>query len=205
MIRLHYWFSRSGRAEQIRLLLAELGLPWEEVDTEWGSDAWRALAPEPLWFGAQPAIVDGGFSLTQSGVILSYLARKHGIAPASLEDQVRCDAFVWSAEDLRVNAFRATSGPNADEKTAKFLSEEWPLRWLANLEHHLAASGTGFLVGDRLTHADLAWWDAIDQVLEKVPGATVPQGTRVSAFRDAIRRRERVAAYLGSERRPPVE
>jgi glutathione S-transferase len=205
VIRLHYWFTRSGRAEQIRLLLAELGLEWTEVDTEWGTDAWRALAPDPLTFGAQPALVYDGFALTQSGVILSYLARRHGIAPASLEDQCRADAFVWSAEDLRMNAFRATSGPEATARTAKFLGEEWPTRWLALLDHHLAANGTGFLVGGALTHADVAWWDALDQVLAKVPGAVIPPGTRVAAFRSALHHRERLAAYLASERRPPAE
>lgn len=204
MIRLHYWFTRSGRAEQIRLLLAELDLPWEEVDTEWNTDAWRALIPEPLAFGAQPAIVDGDFSLTQSGVILGWLAQRHGVAPASLDDRARADAFVGSAEDLRTNAWRATSGADAEAKTAKFLSTEWPGRWLACLEGHLQRSGTGYLVGDALTHADLAWWDALDQVLAGVPGATVPPGTAVAAFRERIRSRPRIAAYLASERRPPA-
>lgn len=204
-LRLHYWFTRRGRAEQLRLLLAELDLPWEEVDTEWNTPAWRALTPDPLWFGAQPAIVVDGASLTQSGVILGWLAERHGLAPASRWDRARADAHVWTAEDLRTNAWRATSGERAEAKTATFLAEEWPLRWLACLDHHLSAEGTGFLVGPTLTHADLAWWDALDQVLDTVPGATIPQGTAVAAFRERIRARPRVAAYLTSERRPQAE
>lgn len=198
MIRLHYWFSRSGRAEQIRLVLAELGLPWEEVDTEWGSDAWRALSPDPLWFGAQPAIVDHGFTLTQSGVIVSYLARKHGLAPAGLEDQARADAFTWAAEDLRMNVFRATKAG----KTEAFATGEWPDRWLRALTHALAA--TGWLVGDRMTHADLAWWDAIDQACASIPGLAVPPDSAVARWQDAIGSRPQIAAYLGSARRPPA-
>jgi glutathione S-transferase len=202
MIRLHYWFSRIGRAEQIRLTLAELGLEWEEVDTEWGSDAWRALQWDVLWFGAQPALVDGSFTVVQSGVILAYLARKHRIAPTDLQGSTSADAFAWAAEDLRMDLFRTRRD---EAKLATFIERTWPERWLGALHHHLARSGTGFLVGDRLTHADIAWWDALDQARQLVPALTLPAGSLVESFVASIGARPRLAAYLASERRPPAE
>lgn len=201
MIRLHYWFSRSGRAEQLRLLLAELDLRWREVDTEWGSDAWRELTPEPLWFGAQPAIVEpDGTSLTQSGVILSYLARKHGLDRGDLRDQARVDALVWTAEDLRMAVFRATSGDSATAKTAKFVEGEWPNRWLVGLDTCL--SRNEWVAGPAFTQADLALWDAVDQARAKIPALPWPEGA-VARWAERVAARPRIAAYLRSDRRPP--
>lgn len=198
MIRLHYWWSRLGRAEQIRLLLAELGLDWEEVDTEWASDAWRALQFDVLWFGAQPALVDGDFSLVQSGVILSYLARKHGLAPADLRASATADALAWSADDLRTEFARAR---RKDE--GAFVAGPWPDRWLAALHHRLGAGP--WLQGDTFTHADLAWWDALDQVTTLSPACAAAIPPPVEAWRARVAARPRVAAYLASARRPPAE
>lgn len=202
MIRLHYWFSRLGRAEQIRLLLAELDLDWEEVDTEWRSAEWQALQWDVLWFGAQPALVDADFTLVQSGVILSYLARKHGIAPSDLRASATADALVWAAEDFRVELSRAR---RAEDKLAAFVTEAWPARWLAALEHRLALADSGFLVRSALTHADIAWWDALDQARQLVSALHIPPRSRVARFVKAIAARPRIAAYLASDRRPPAE
>src|SRR4029078_1391261 len=91
MVRLHYWPKR-GRAEQIRVLLNELDQPYEDVhlDGEKFREL-RARRPRVLWFGSIPMLEDGELRLVQGPVILSYLARKHGIAPARLEDAARAD------------------------------------------------------------------------------------------------------------------
>ncbi len=199
--RLHYWFTRRGRAEQIRLWMAELGLAWEEVDTPWRSEAWRALQFETLWFGGQPALVVGDFSLVQSGVIVSWLAREHGRMPADPRLAATVDALVWSAEDLRQAAGLAARGGAAAVET--FLEHDWEGRFLPGLERWLERSGTGWLVGAEPTPADTSWWDALDQTLAGVPGATLPRGGRVEALFGAVARRSGVAAYLSSPRRPP--
>lgn len=198
---LFYWFTRTGRGEQVRLLLAELGLDWEEADTAWHSEAWRALEWEVLWFGAQPALRDGDFTLVQSGVILSYLARKYALAPTDLREAVTADALVWVAEDLRLDLFRAQ---RSADSLAAFVSRGWPDRWLAAFEYRLTRYGSGFLVGEGLTHADVAWWDALDQAVSLVPELKIPEGTATAAFVQSIASRPRIAAYLASARRPPV-
>lgn len=203
-IALHYWFTRRGRGEQIRLTLAELDLPWVEVETAFGSPAWAAATPEPHWFGAQPALVVDGRSLTQSGVILSYLAERWGLAPTDPFDRKRADAFTWSAEDLRLAVHDATQ-PGVPHALETFVNRTWPDRWLHPLAHHL--SGAGWLVGARLSQADLAWWDALDQAVARVPALRAGDGAphaRVWEWWERVGDQPRQRAYRASPRRPPA-
>ncbi|MCB9688832.1 MAG: glutathione S-transferase [Alphaproteobacteria bacterium] len=194
---LHYWDTPLGRGEQIRLWMAELGLTWDEVATPWRGEGWDALAPDIAWFGAVPALVVDGFSLVQSGVIVCWLAREHGRMPVDGRLAATVEALVWSAEDLRqAGGLAAHRGPDA---VRDFLRDDWRGRFLPGLEAFLARSTSGWLVGDAPTPADTSFWDAIDQVLATVPGATL-EGP-VAEHRALVAALPRIAAYLASKGR----
>ena len=67
----------SSNALKVRILLAELGIPYETVDVEMGE-------PRPEWyvqlnpFGRVPALKDGSAVLAESNTILRYLAAREG-------------------------------------------------------------------------------------------------------------------------------
>jgi glutathione S-transferase len=200
MYRLYYWPKR-GRAEQIRLLLNELDQPYEDVYV--AGDSFRALKdrrPRVVWFGTVPLLEDGDFHLLQGPAILSYLARKHGMAPASLQDASRADAIAWSAEDLRIDYMNLWSGDVAG-KQAALVSGHWSERFLPGFDDLLEQTGTGFFVGASLTHADIAVWDILDSMTTWVSGATLDGYPRLAEFFAAIKSRPRIAAYLASDRR----
>jgi glutathione S-transferase len=79
MYRLH-GFCQSGNTFKVALLLRALGQPWEPVFV----DFMRGATREPHWretaneMGEVPILEDGARRLTQSGLILTYLAKKHG-------------------------------------------------------------------------------------------------------------------------------
>jgi glutathione S-transferase len=204
MYVLTYWFKR-GRAEQIRLLLQELDQPYREVNVVQGSPEWRALqaeGPGKLAFGAVPMLEDGGFRLVQGPVIISYLARKHGLAPGELQLASRADSIAWGAEDMR-RIYLELFGADGAERQAAFVGGPWKNRWLPAFEGLLAQNDDrGVFVGGGLTHADVAVWDAIDAILTWVAGATLDGHPRLARFYDALRARPRIAAYLASDRRP---
>ena len=198
--RLYYWAKR-GRGEQIRLLLNELDQPYEDVHVAGESfGALRARRPRVLWFGTVPMLEDGDVHLCQAPVILSYLARKHGIAPARLADAARADAIAWGAEDLRIEYFDVWRGDTA-ARQASLVTGHWSDRYLPGFDDLLEQNGTGFFVGDSLTHADVAVWDILDSMTTWVAGATLEGWPRVAAFHAAIAQRPRIAAYLASDRR----
>jgi len=199
--QLTYWAKR-GRAEQIRLLLNELGEEYEDAHVS--GDSFRALqaeGPTCLTFGQVPMLTDGELKLCQGPVIMSYLARKHGLAPADLGQSCKADALTAGAEDMRIAYFKLF-GEGGAERQAAFVDDRWKNRWLAGVNGVLEANGTGFLVGDSLTHADIAMWDILDSITTWVAGADFTGFEQVQTFFDAIKARPNIAAYLGSDRRP---
>jgi glutathione S-transferase len=202
--KLMYW-NKRGRGEQVRLLLNELAADYEEIPVEPGSQRFReiqAQGPGVLYFGAVPMLEDGSFRLCQGPVILSYLAQKHGIAPAGLQARARADAIAWGAEDLRSAYFGLFQG-DAAARQAAFVAGPWRERWLTSLDGLLELNGgTGFFVGGTLSHADIAVWDVLDSITAWVEGATLAGFPRLERFFAAIAARPRIAAYLASARRP---
>jgi glutathione S-transferase len=79
MYRLHC-FGQSGNSFKVAFMLRALGVPFEAVHVDFLSGvtrdaAWRAEHNE---MGEAPVLEDGPLRLTQSGAILTHLARKHG-------------------------------------------------------------------------------------------------------------------------------
>jgi len=79
MYRLH-GFSQSGNSFKVAFLLRALEAPFETVFVDFMNGmtrdaAWRA-STNPM--GEAPVLEDGAKRLTQSGVILKYLSKKHG-------------------------------------------------------------------------------------------------------------------------------
>lgn len=88
MYRLH-GFCQSGNTFKVAFLLRTLGQRWEPVFVDYmrgiTSDIeWRETANE---MGEVPILEDGSRRITQSGLILSYLARKHGAFTGVTEDE----------------------------------------------------------------------------------------------------------------------
>ena len=88
MYRLH-GFSQSGNTYKVALLLQVLDQPWQAQHVDFMNGVtrtgeWREATNE---MGEVPILDDGGRRLTQSGVILSWLARRHGAFGGHSEDE----------------------------------------------------------------------------------------------------------------------
>jgi len=95
MYRLH-GFCQSGNTFKVAFLLRALNQPWQPqfVDFMNGvtrTGEWRDTTNE---MGEVPVLDDGERRLTQSGVILSYLASKHGAYGGRSEDE-RLEVLRW--------------------------------------------------------------------------------------------------------------
>ena len=89
-------FCQSGNTFKVAFLLRALGQAWEArfVDFMNGvtrTGEWREGTNE---MGEVPVLDDGERRLTQSGVILSYLAAKHGLFGGRTEDE-RLEVLRW--------------------------------------------------------------------------------------------------------------
>jgi glutathione S-transferase len=193
------YFDVRGRAEVIRLLLEEVGVPYREQRVS--VEQWPQLKPT-LPFGQLPCYDEGPLRIFQSHAIYRHLARKHDLYGRDEAERVRCDvveeAFVDAQNDLGGFFWK----PDFAAKRAEYEAQHLP-QLLARLQTLLLENrdGAGFWCGEQLSYVDFLAWHFLDYV-RPFSLATLQQFAVLYAFKQRIESRPRVAAYLASPRRP---
>ncbi|MFT3915459.1 MAG: glutathione S-transferase family protein [Anaeromyxobacteraceae bacterium] len=208
------YFAARGRAEIIRLALAEAGVEWQEHPIGKGTPP---LGGRPTDFAALKATGDlpyeaapvweepNGLRLAQSAAIAYHVGRAHGLLGRTPLENARCDELWGAVEDLRLELRKIpTAAPEKRAAVREELATASIPRWLGFLERTIERNGSreGFGACDVLTVADLALWYALEIVRDNGLGASLSRFPRLSALFEKIARRPRIAAYLASPRRP---
>lgn len=154
MTKLFYHTGACSLAPHI--VLEWIGAPYEVENVEFGSEALRAVNP----VGAVPVLVeDDGWTLTQAGAILRYLAEKHPQANLGGGTGLRARAELdrWSSfltGDLHPSFFpvflpgRYTTGTSAaSQDEAREAGRNLVRKQLTQLDNHLA--GRDWILGSR--------------------------------------------------------
>lgn len=190
--------------------LGEKGLDFELKGVGIGDPDPGFRAASPL--GKMPAIDDDGFLLADSSAIIHYLEAKYpepALIPADPEARGRT---VWW-DEFGDTVFAACGGKMFFNRIVapKFLGREGDLaaaaeaeaeelpKLLAYLESAIPASG--YLVGDRLTLADLAAVSPLVNV--RHCGVTIDAATfpKIAAWSEAILSRPSMAPWIAKEER----
>ncbi|CAG0879095.1 unnamed protein product [Cyprideis torosa] len=177
--RLHY-FNRMGRAEArwvARLILAASGKKWEDrrISKEEGEAA-RAAFP----FKQLPAleIVEERKVLVQANPIARYLAKELGLAGDTHWEAAVCDMVVDCLYDSlqHLVAWRSVKEKDQKDRLKKLLFEEELPRLFGELSEMINANPakTGFVVGTRMTWADIALAHCLDLLDALNPGCLAP-------------------------------
>jgi glutathione S-transferase len=158
-----YCFAQSGNAYRAALMLNLIGADWEPIYVDFfgkgvqRTPEYRGNVNE---MGEVPVLVHGGKKLTQSGVILTYLAERSGKFLPRTEDD-RLEALRWIIFDnQKVNGFlgpfrflRFLSKPPGHPAVLEFLKGRID-NTLGILDKRLA--GRSYVVGSEPTIADLS-------------------------------------------------
>jgi glutathione S-transferase len=156
-------FAQSGNAYRAALMLNLIGADWAPVFVDFfgkGVPRTAEYRSELNEMGEVPVLVHGGKKLSQSGVILTYLAERSGkFLPENGDD--RLEAWRWILFDnQKVNGYlgpyrylRIFAKPPGHPVVLKFLKGRID-NSLGILDKRLAKST--FLLGDRPTIADLS-------------------------------------------------
>jgi glutathione S-transferase len=158
-----YCFAQSGNAYRVALMLNLIGADWAPrfvdffVKGEQRTPDYRANVNE---MGEAPVLVHGTKKLSQSGVILTYLAEHSGRFLPNGEDE-RLEALRWIIFDnQKVNGFlgpyrflRSFAKPPGDPAVLAFLK--------GRIDNNLSIvakrlSQRQFILGDRPTIADIS-------------------------------------------------
>lgn len=148
------YFDVRALAEPIRLLFAFQGV--EYTDDRVQRDTWPAIKDTKPW-GNMPVLEEDGKVIAQSGAILRYLGKKYGMFGTNDFEAAKIDEMIEASNDLRQACFKVFMESDETKKAegqTKLASETFPFylkRWSAILEKN----GTGYLVGNKLSIADL--------------------------------------------------
>ena len=159
--RLHC-FAQSGNSYKVALMLALCGLDWEPVVV----DFFRGATREADWrsevntMGEAPVLEHAGRRYSQSGVILTYLAREIGaFGPADLDEELEILRWILF-DNHKFTSYFAThrfmfslTGKPADPAVLSFLRGRIDGA-LGIVDKHLAEQP--FMVGGRPTIADFS-------------------------------------------------
>jgi glutathione S-transferase len=167
---------------------------------------------------APPFLKAGPRVIAQTANILLFLGDRHELAPRNENGRLWTHQLQLTIADL-VEEVHETHHPiasslyyedqkrEARQRAKDFLANRLP-KYLGYFEQVLArnARGRGWLVGARLTYADLSMFQVLTGVEYAFPRTMKRLSRRyrrLTALRHAVEDRPRIAAYLQSDRRIP--
>jgi glutathione S-transferase len=175
------------------------------------------LATPPF---APPFLKAGKLVIGQTANILLYLGGQLGLAPANEAGklwthqlQLTIADFVAEIHDthhpIASGLYYEDQKREARRRAENFCKERMP-HYLGYFEKVIARNParSGYLVGRRVTYADLSLFEIVEGLTYAFPRVFARQSRRhpgIVALADRVRARPRIAAYLESERRLPYD
>ncbi|XP_063290919.1 glutathione S-transferase P 1-like [Pelobates fuscus] len=198
------YFPVRGRAEHIRLLCWDQGIPLTEDEVQmqdWASG--KGNLKKNAVFGQLPKFLDGDFILYQSNTILRYLGRKHGLGGTNDQEIAVIDMMNDGVEDLRQKYYKFLFLDNESNKE-KYQQDVSSI--LTAFEKVLSQNpkGPNFLVGDKISYADYNLLDTLHCNLD-LSSECLSSFPLLTAYVDRLVSRPKLRVYLesdGRKRRP---
>lgn len=217
---LYYWDGIQGRGEFVRLALAEAGVAYVDAARIRGGEAkmfalmeGARLTTPPF---APPFLKAGKLVIGQTANILMYLGAHHRLAPRdeagrlwTHQLQLTLSDFVVEIHDthhpIASSLYYEDQKKEAKRRTEIFLDARVP-KFLRYFEAVIGKSKGPFLLGTRLTYADLSLFQVVAGLRYAFPKTMARRETdwpRVIALHEAVAKRPRIKAYLKSPARLP--
>jgi glutathione S-transferase len=189
-----YCFAQSGNAYRAALMLNLIGADWQPVYVDFfkgGETRTPRYRAEVNEMGEAPVLVHGAKKLSQSGVILTYLAERTGRFKPQGED-ARLEALRWIIFDnQKINGFLGVyrflknfARPPGDPAVLAFLKNRIDGN-LAIVDKRLSAAP--FVLGNEPTIADLSLVAYLYYPVEEFGFDIAAQHRNIGTWLDRIR------------------
>jgi glutathione S-transferase len=215
--QLFYWPGIQGRGEFVRLALEDAGASYDDIARgKGGTDEMLAMmrGGEKRPPFAPPFLKSGKVVIAQVANILFYLGPRLKLAPKEEGARLWLNAlqltvtdFVKEVHDTHhpvgTGLYYEDQKPEARRYAEGFLDERAP-KYLGYFERVIERSGGPFLLGRRISYADLSLFQLVEGMRYAFPKGMkrierkVP---KVVDVRDRVAERPGIAAYLDSPRR----
>ncbi|KAI6071535.1 Glutathione S-transferase-like isoform X2 [Aix galericulata] len=201
------YINGRGRMEPVRWLLAAAGVEFEENFVETKEQLEKLVKGGDLLFQQVPMVEIDGMKMVQTRAILSYIAGKYNLYGKDLKERALIDMYVEGITDLMQMVLMFPFTPaEAKAKSLASIEEKATKRYFPVFEKILKQHGQDFLVGNRLSWADVQLLEAILAVEEKVP-AVLSGFPQLQAFKTKMSNVPTIKKFLqpGSARKPPPD
>ncbi|XP_064596196.1 hematopoietic prostaglandin D synthase-like [Liolophura sinensis] len=162
------YFNLRARGEIIRLLFSLAGVPFEDyrvdLDEHFNPAAEYAEIKKAAPFGQLPVLEVDGENLAQSHAIERFLAREFGLDGETSLQKAKVDMWIEGADEILRRVSDNIEEHDAKKKAAdknRIMTVVAPAV-LGALEKTLSLNKGGFIVGDKLTVADVAFFSVQD-------------------------------------------
>ncbi|XP_039078877.1 glutathione S-transferase A2 [Hyaena hyaena] len=203
--KLHY-FNGRGRMESIRWLLASAGVEFEEKFIETPEDLDKLKNDGHLLFQQVPMVEIDGMKMVQTRAILNYIATKYNLYGKDIKERALIDTYTEGVADLNEMILLLPLCP-PDQKEAKIaqVKEKITARYLPAFEKVLKSHGQDYLVGNRLSRADIHLVEVLYYVEELDP-SLLANFPLLKALKTRVSNLPTVKKFLqpGSQRKPPI-
>jgi len=195
------YFNVPARAELTRLIFEDHGVAYQyNAVKDWASDKQKLSAEGLIPFGQVPLYQEGDFHLVQSHAITRYVAKKYGYVGSNAHEEAQIDSIHEAIVELQGGFIKVKYAPDEDTKEAELKTFVKGLpATLAAFEGFLKKNngGKGFLVGDKISYADLSLYDGLGRIesLGQSVKDEVAKHPLLNEFRTRIGNRERIKAY----------
>uniref|UniRef100_A0A8C0XLZ0 Glutathione S-transferase n=1 Tax=Castor canadensis TaxID=51338 RepID=A0A8C0XLZ0_CASCN len=202
---LHY-FSGRGRMQSIRMerLLPAAGVEFEEKFRESPEDV-EKLKNDSLMFQQVPMVEMDGMKLVQTTAILSYIATKYDLYGKDMKERALIDMYAEGLVDLLEMIWSPLLCPQEKDAKIALLKDRTVNRYLPVFENVLKSHGQDYLVGNRLSKADIHLLEVL-LYIEELDASLLATFPLLQALRTRISNLMNVKKFLqpGSLRKPCV-
>ncbi|OXA37224.1 Glutathione S-transferase [Folsomia candida] len=141
--------------EPIRLLFHYANVEFEDIRVS--NEEWAKMKSEMPWNLLPVLVVDGKHQLSQCLTIFRYLAREFGLVGADEFETAKCNEYIDAMDEVRLDVLQMFRESDPAKKAAikkNVVENTFPKAW-PKFNGILKRNGTGFLVGEGVTCADI--------------------------------------------------
>lgn len=204
--KLHY-FNGRGRVESIKWPLAAAGVEFEEKFMESPEDLDKLRNDGSLMFQQVPMVEIDGMKLVQCRAILNYIATKYNLYGRDIKERALIDMYTEGMTDLNEMIMHLPLCPPGEvEANTSLIKEKATNRYLPAFENVLKSHGQDYLVGNRLSKADILLMELLESVEELDP-SLLAKFPLLKGLRTRVSNLPTVKKFLqpGSAKKPPLD
>ncbi|XP_005106678.1 glutathione S-transferase 3 [Aplysia californica] len=191
-----YYFDMMGRAEMTRLLFAAAGKPFEDI--RFSEEDWPKFKPKAP-FGTAPWVEVDGEVYAQSIAIANYFAKEFGFFGKNNKEALLVEQMVNLIQDF-IQVTVLIDEEQDQKKKAEMLKdckEKATPRYFGFFEKILKTTGTGYVVGNQLSLADIALYDVYTGWMKSFLGP-VDDYPLCKALRDKVGANDKIKEYMAA-------